>query len=149
MATLFAYRAQQHEQVPVQGVYTYGAPRLMNIPFAAHYQTVLGPRTHRWQNRSDPAPGLPPGQPIGENPIPPLPVWTARETYRHTGRLNYLPSNGVPQLNRASEPFDLPGSLAELFVSDHMMAKSPNAYVNRIHVALNNASQGFLPPPPQ
>jgi hypothetical protein len=148
MATLFAFRAQALEQVPVQGVYTYGAPRLMNVPFAAHYQSQLGPRTHRWQNRSDPAPALPPGQPIGENPFPPLPALVARETYRHAGRLHYMPHGSSTDVDRSTEPVDLPGSIEQAMVGDHMMARTASSYVNRIHDRLSSSSRSTLPPPP-
>ncbi|TVR59445.1 MAG: lipase family protein [Gemmatimonadales bacterium] len=64
LATLFAFRAAAVDGLPVQGVYTFGAPRVGNIPFADGYEALLGSRTHRWQNRSDPAPAVPPGQPF-------------------------------------------------------------------------------------
>lgn len=148
LATLFAYRAQMHADLDVRGVYTYGAPRLVNVPFAAHYAGVLGARTHRWQNRADPAPAVPPGQPIGDDPIPPLPALVARETYRHLGRLHYLPASGPADLDMTAEPVQLAGSFSQAMAGDHMMAKSTDSYVERLFARLPQPLRDELPPPP-
>ena len=118
------------------------------MPFAAHYAGVLGARTHRWQNRADPAPAVPPGQPIGDDPIPPLPALVARETYRHLGRLHYLPASGPADLDMTAEPVQLAGSFSQAMAGDHMMAKSTDSYVERLFARLPQPLRDELPPPP-
>jgi hypothetical protein len=145
MATLFAFRAQYVDNKTVQAVYTYGAPRLGNIPFTAQYQAVLGSRTHRWQNRSDPAPAVPPGQPIQLTGMPAPAAWS---TYRHIGRLHYLPATGAAQLNQTAEPFQLPTSASQVAAGDHWMAISPDSYARRLYPRLPQSVRDQMPPPP-
>ncbi len=156
LATLFAYRAAAEDGLAVQGVYTFGAPRVGNVPFAQHYEALLGPRTNRWQNRSDPAPAVPPGQPfqlasdapgdggllagVGES--------LAQETYRHVGRLHYLPRVGPAEIQRDSEPFQLATTPRQLAADDHTMAGTPGSYLTRLFPNLPTPVREQMPPPP-
>lgn len=145
MATLFAFRAQYVDKKTVQAVYTYGAPRLGNIPFTAQYQAVLGSRTHRWQNRSDPAPAVPPGQPIQFSGMPAPAAWS---TYRHVGRLHYIPATGAAQLNLKAEPFQLPTSASQVVAGDHWMAIAADSYARRMYPRLPQSVRDQMPSPP-
>jgi hypothetical protein len=161
LATLFAFRVAAEDGLPVQGVYTFGAPRVGNVPFAVRYERLVGARTHRWQNRSDPAPAVPPGQPFNLAIQPLRDAVGGRTglvgdvadevgeaTYRHVGRLHYLPRTGPAEINRSSEPFQLATSRTQLTADDHRIAGTSGSYVTRLFPNLPASVMSQMPPPP-
>ena len=53
LATLCAHRLKAARVYPVQGVCTYGSPRVGNAEFAQSYETAIGSRTFRVVNNED------------------------------------------------------------------------------------------------
>ncbi|MBX3707186.1 MAG: lipase family protein [Pseudomonadales bacterium] len=145
MATLFAFRVAVEAELPIQGVYTYGSPRVGNVPFAQEYTAKLGAITQRWQNRADPAPAVPPGHPSHLAPPPPPASWSI---YQHVGRLNFLAQNGPPQVGLGAEPFQPPTITAPLPIGDHAMGAGADSYTQRMHPWLPEAVKALVPPPP-
>jgi len=125
LATLCAYRFQKVGGIDVEGVYTFGAPRVGNNGFAQAYAPLLGQRTYRWVNHLDlgaqvPDISAPPNPTAGPVPI---------EPYVHVGRLNYIEGNGSVthdlldhdpmtsafQLSAAYKDHDMRGYLYHMF----------------------------------
>lgn len=84
LAVLAAYALRQ-QQAPfnVQGVYTYGQPRVGDGAFAEDYDRLLRLRHWRMVNHRDAVPRLPPRE-MG---------------FRHTGRVLYLGPDGKPSID--------------------------------------------------
>lgn len=59
VAKIIAFRLEHEAGVPVQGVYTYGAPPVGNNSWKAAYEARIA-NTHRWNLQNDPIVGLMP-----------------------------------------------------------------------------------------
>lgn len=82
LATLCA-DALEDAGFDIEGVYTFGSPRVGNRTFARNYNEDLAPLTYRIVNARDPVPWLP------------LPLWSPRTgIYTHVDSLVYLPHDG-------------------------------------------------------
>jgi triacylglycerol lipase len=126
LAVLAAYALRQ-QQVPfnVQGVYTYGQPRVGDGAFAEDYDRLLRVRHWRMVNHRDAVPRLPP-RTMG---------------FRHTGRVLYLGPDGKPSIDpsRWFQLLDLVpidagadwNSQVREFVADHAIT----AYINLLSAA--------------
>jgi len=78
LATLLAARLAAQQTYPVQGVYTYGSPRVGDIAFEGNYTRLLGERTFRFVNHEDLVTRVPPRS-LG---------------FRHVGSIAYLDADG-------------------------------------------------------
>lgn len=117
LATLTAIRLHL-DGVPVQGVHTYGAPRVGTGCFAKVYQPLAG-RTQRWLSGLDPVPRTP--------PFP----------YQGVGVNNILRGGGV-DLGGAMRPLVVP------VLPDHMIS----TYLNRIYERMPAKARAGMPVPP-
>jgi pimeloyl-ACP methyl ester carboxylesterase len=87
LATLAAERAARDGRFAVQGVYTYGSPRLGDDGFKQAYATRgLDARTFRFVNNVDVVPKLPPV-----------------DLYKHVGQLKFIDRDGHLHLDTADE----------------------------------------------
>ena len=133
LATLCAYRFQRVGGINVEGVYTFGAPRIGNNAFAQTYAPLLGQRTFRWVNHFDlgaqvPDISAPPTITAGIVPI---------EPYVHVGRLNYIQGNGrVSHDLPDHDPINSPLQLAAAY-HDHDM----RGYLYRMFDELSNSNR--------
>lgn len=57
---MLAARRLAAENLPVQGVYTYGQPKVGDMLFAANYDSILKAKTFRFYNEDDPVVNNPP-----------------------------------------------------------------------------------------
>lgn len=83
LATLAA-AALQDTGVTVNGLYTFGQPRVGDWVFQRQFDKVLGDRTFRYVNNNDIVPSVP----------PPVLPWTFPRVYRHTGHKYYFDVRG-------------------------------------------------------
>lgn len=125
LATLCAYRFQQVGGVDVQGVYTFGSPRVGDKQFKTLYTSILHNRTYRWVNDDDFAAKMPDFAGL------PSPI-TNTTTYYHVGQLNHINANGTVDMNH---PDFEPG--LTLSNSDHNMI----GYCEHIWNRLSNQSR--------
>src|SRR5438128_470277 len=87
LATLAAERAVRDGRFAVQGVYTYGSPRVGDDAFKQAYATRgLDERTYRFVNNVDVVPKLPPV-----------------DFYKHVGRLKFIDRDGHLHLDMTDE----------------------------------------------
>jgi hypothetical protein len=87
LATLAAERAARDGRFAVQGVYTYGSPRVGDDGFKVAYATrELDARTFRFVNNVDVVPKLPPV-----------------DLYKHVGQLKFIDRDGHLHLDTANE----------------------------------------------
>ena len=119
IAPLAAFRLAK-DGIPVQGVSTYGEPRVGNPAFAEAYRTII-PRHQRWVNDKDIVTML---------PFP----WM---NYRHLARSNNIYADGTIELQ--GQPFSGLGK-----TSSHM----PGLYVQRLYDVLPLSLKDTLPAPP-
>jgi pimeloyl-ACP methyl ester carboxylesterase len=98
LATLCAYAFRQLEDIPVQGVYTFGGVKVGTRQFRESYNDLsagnggtLRQCTFRWVRGNDFAARLP----RAGAPIP-----TQATMYHHVGRLNFIRRDGTVQMNR-------------------------------------------------
>jgi len=108
LAILCGYRLQKVGGIDVQGIYTWGAPRVGNDDWAAHFNTLMQGRCYRWVKGADFAAGFP-----DVNVTPGI-----GQAYFHVGELNYIHQDGSVNLNIPD--FDATG--ATMF-ADHDMKK--------------------------
>lgn len=80
LALLAAARLQLQEQTPVQGLYTFGQPRVGNYSFAGAFDQAFKARATRFVNNNDIVPHVPISGPV-------LRYW-------HTNRLIYIDAEG-------------------------------------------------------
>ena len=66
MAFLHAHALVKEARIPVQGVHTYGAPRVGNTVWNRVYTPTLGTKTQRWVNNADFVPLI--AHPVGNKP---------------------------------------------------------------------------------
>lgn len=78
LATLLAARLAAQQTYPVQGVYTFGSPRVGDTTFEGNYTRLLGERTFRFVNNEDLVTRVPPRS-LG---------------LRHVGSIAYLDADG-------------------------------------------------------
>ena len=141
LATLAAWRLQQ-DGVTVQGVSTYGSPRVGNTAFALSYDALFAARpTQRWVNANDPIPLIPP--PLIPRPFPFLPL-----DYAHVGNYNHIvelpPLSGAFQVNLDLNPLlELP-PVPDVTIGDH----NTRRYLNRILAAAPAATRARMPKAP-
>lgn len=110
LATLCAYKfVRMLEPIPVQGVYTYGSPRVGDIHFRNEYNQRLKDKTFRWVYHVEFAPNLPE---FGPYNLSPLPI-----KYYHIGRLNRVLSDGSVSMNHSSG--DTSAGFGPTSISDH------------------------------
>jgi triacylglycerol lipase len=89
LAILCGYRFQKVGGIAVQGVYSWGAPRVGNDDWASHFNTLMQGRCYRWVKGADFGAGLP-----DVNVVPGI-----GRSYFHVGELNYIHQDGSVQLN--------------------------------------------------
>jgi triacylglycerol lipase len=115
LATLCAHRITAARGYPIQGVCTYGSPRVGNPDFAKSYQQQLGPQTYRLVNNEDLVTRVPP-RAVG---------------YEHVGEMVYIDETGRLQrdigfwyrfLNLAANAAEDFEKAAKTTVRDHSMA---------------------------
>lgn len=129
LALLAGARLQLQEQIPVQGVYTFGQPRAGNYSFARAFDQAFEGRGIRFINNND--------------IVPHVPLPGPRLRYWHTERLIYIDGEGklspdLPLWKRLRNSFqgatrDLDKLGQEAF-RDHAM----NSYVYRIREAIKS-----------
>jgi pimeloyl-ACP methyl ester carboxylesterase len=88
LAVCTAHRLRAFGGVEVQGVITFGSPRIGNQRFVEAYQP-LHARTQRWNNFGDVIAGLPPAHP------------GHLTGYRHVGRTHYIEADRSVRLNQS------------------------------------------------
>lgn len=125
MAILCAYKLQK-DGMTVQGVYTYGMPRLGDYRFAAAVDRMFKNRpVQRWVNDHDL---------VTQLPSPLL-------GYQHCGQANNIIVNakGLKVRLNSGEPWMLgmPGY------------HGPDLYCRRLYYALSKDLRGVMPPPPK
>ena len=112
LATLSAARLVANKVYPVQGVYTFGSPRVGDQAFADAYGRALGNRTFRVVNNEDLVTRVPP----------------RLSGYKHVGELIYFDANGNLQrdagfwqlfLNRVTNAVEDFKQAVRTSVSDH------------------------------
>lgn len=141
LATLAAWRLQQ-DGVTVQGVSTYGSPRVGNTAFALSYEALFASRpTQRWVNANDPIPLIPP--PLIPRPFPLLPL-----DYAHVGDYNHIvefpPLSGTFQVSLdLNALLELP-PVPDVTIGDH----NTRRYLNRILAAAPAATRARMPKAP-
>ncbi|MEL6678623.1 MAG: lipase family protein [Pseudomonadota bacterium] len=94
LAILCAYRLNRDPFLAVQGVYTFGSPRVGDPAFRDAYGSTLGNRTHRWIYNQEFAAALPTLGPLGYGAFQPHP-------YAHLGRENFIAADGSVTMNRS------------------------------------------------
>lgn len=119
LATVAA-AALQDQGVVVDGLYTFGQPRVGDWSFQRQFNKVLGDRTFRYVNNNDIVPEVP----------PPILPWTFPRVYRHVGQHFYFDVGGHlsqnPNLFKRVTDFALgymAGTLEQGFegINDHRM----------------------------
>lgn len=126
MSVLTAHRLRAFGGTPVQGVYTYGSPRVGNLYFTQKYGPLQS-NTHRWANYGDTVSMNFPGTP---GPI---------TGYRHVGKNNNIHMDGKIILGQNMEMImpPIPGN--------HDMRK----YIWRIYDKLPKSVHEKMPSPAQ
>ncbi len=109
LATLCAFRLHQVGGVTVNGVYTFGAPRVGDLNFANKYNDILKSKTFRWVYKNDFGPQLPIR--AGTGPFAPQ--------YVHSGLLNMVKANGSIEMDHV----DLPAGFDSSSIADHDMRR--------------------------
>lgn len=94
LAILCAYRFRRDPFLAVQGVYTFGSPRVGDVAFRDAYGSTLGNRTHRWVYNNEFAAALPTVGPLDYPPFLPHP-------YAHLGNENWVSGSGSVVRNRS------------------------------------------------
>ncbi|MEK6248627.1 MAG: lipase family protein, partial [Planctomycetales bacterium] len=84
LASLSAYQLQRIDDIPVQGVVTFGSPRVGNGTWNTSFTAQFGGRAQRWIQYNDLIPMLPPEG--SEH--------TSVTSYRHVGVVNTIGSDG-------------------------------------------------------
>ncbi len=105
LATLCAFRFQKVGDVDVNGVYTFGAPRVGDLNFANEYNDILKSKTFRWVYKNDFGPQLPIRAGVG--PLAPQ--------YIHSGVLNFVRPNGNIEMDHV----DTPAGFDASSIADH------------------------------
>ncbi|MBI1791157.1 MAG: lipase family protein [Acidobacteria bacterium] len=138
LAALAAAQAEMVEGVPVQGLYTYGQPRVGNKAFMDQFNGVLGSRAFRYVNDKDVVPRV---------PLLAMGYRHAREEmfFLADGKLREDPSleeklhNFIAsELDRIHDALDFKGDFKALFakglegIQDHSM---PDSYLPRLRAA--------------
>lgn len=158
LATVTAHLLEAEENVAVQGVYTYGSPRVFDVTTANAFDASFGAGSQRWVNNLDPVPHVGPHVPLI------LP-------YQHVRVLNNIvPNDGACMVRRIDDehllatpeqmagilalidPTDLPGSIVAVFeaifalgdLADHDTAR----YASRIYASMPVELRALLPEPP-
>lgn len=90
LAILCGYRLQKVGGVDVQGVYSWGSPRVGNINWKTNHDALLGSRCFRWVKGADFAAGLPDAAPPGG----------PGNSYFHVGQLNYINADGSVEMDK-------------------------------------------------
>lgn len=109
LATLCAFRLQKVGSVNVDGVYTFGAPRVGDLDFANKYNDILKAKTLRWVYKNDFGPQLP----VRAGPAAPAPL------YVHSGLLNLVKVSGGIDMDAV----DLPVGFSPSSILDHDMRR--------------------------
>jgi len=140
LAALAAAQAALVESIPVQGLYTYGQPRVGNQAFTDQFNGIFGSRAFRYVNDKDVVPRVP------------LHVMGYRHTHQEMffladGKLRVEPSLKEKALNlitseldKIHAALDFKGDLKSLFgkglegIQDHSM---PNSYLPRLRAAFD------------
>jgi len=120
LATLCAFRLQKVGSVGVDGVYTFGAPRVGDLDFANQYNDILKSKTFRWVYKNDFAPQLPDRAGLATN----------RPRYFHSGLLNSVKPDGSIELDH----LDLPAGFDASSIADHDMKR----YIATMYSRLSN-----------
>jgi pimeloyl-ACP methyl ester carboxylesterase len=117
LASLCGYRFQKVGSVDVQGVYSWGAPRVGNDIWASNFNATLPGRYYRWVRGADFGPRLPD---VSGYPGP-------GQAYFHVGQLNYIHQDGKVVMNMPDfEPFGIPSS------NDHDMKRYTFTMLHRL-----------------
>ena len=104
LAMLVAYRLSHVNDVDIQGVVTFGAPRAGNTGWVEAFEGEFGDRAQRWVNFKDPIPTFPP-QIAG---------------FAHPGSLINLDSEGQPDFSGVDMPYAWgPSTISQMEV-EHM-----------------------------
>ncbi|WP_299748600.1 lipase family protein [uncultured Tateyamaria sp.] len=111
LATLCAYRFARAEPLPVDGVYTFGAPRVGNHKFRDAYEHHVKGPTFRWVNNKEFAAYLP----ISDN-------FGVDEVYYHVGQLNFIEPDQSVTLDRDEQILDAIPSLS--VIKDHELQRT-------------------------
>ncbi|WP_299546170.1 lipase family protein [uncultured Tateyamaria sp.] len=111
LATLCAYRFARAEPIPVDGVYTFGGPRVGNHKFREAYEHHVEGPTFRWVNNKEFAAYLP----ISDN-------FGVDEVYYHVGQLNFIEPDESVTLDRDEQILDAVPSLT--FAKDHELQRT-------------------------
>ncbi|MCA9560514.1 MAG: lipase family protein [Myxococcales bacterium] len=119
VAALLAYDLQVNRGVQVDGVMTFGAPRVGGQGWASKYDRVLKTRTWRWINRHDPVPHVPSGN-----------------KWKHVGKRHIVRKRTI-HFDAGSTPD------ADFASSDHKMLQ----YLRRLYNGMPAASRAGLPKP--
>ena len=120
------------DPVHVQGLSTYGAPRVMNADAAAAFDALMGSRVQRWVDNEDLVPHVPTPTPFD---------------YTHVGRLNNIVPAGDGACRIDLDDTELGLGLS---IEDHAMTR----YIGRIGDAMPDGlrfggkDNQFFPAPP-
>ncbi|MDH3769777.1 MAG: hypothetical protein OET79_02155, partial [Nitrospirota bacterium] len=96
LAFLHAQALTRETSIQIQGVHTYGAPRVGNPLWNRAYQSRLGNKTQRWNNNADFVPLL--VHPVGTQTQQTL-------SYQHVGLIHNIRANGSIRLNDRERSF--------------------------------------------
>lgn len=125
LSVLCAYRMWKLDGIDVQGVHTYGCPKIGNQYFNLMYTPPLHQKTQRWVNDRDIITLQPPTN------VP------AYANYTHVGTTNNIYTDGTIKLNDGVRTIVVPD------ISDHQMT----AYCTRIHSKMPSSLKDALPNP--
>ncbi len=96
LAFLHAHALVREAGIQIQGVHTYGAPRVGNPRWNRVYTPILGAKTQRWVNNADFVTLL--VHPVGTQP-------QQRLRYQHVGKINNIYANRRVRLNDNERSF--------------------------------------------
>ncbi len=128
------------QREPVNGLYTFGQPRLGDVNFCSQCETAFGDTHFRFVNNEDIVTRVPP------RIMPHIPV----EYYGHTGQLVYFDSDGAPHDDEAFwnnflaavevDSTNFTGLLTGAPIEDHFIAN----YINRVATSAANGTLARL-----
>jgi len=128
LAFLHAHALVREAGIQIQGVHTYGAPRVGNPRWNRVYTPILGVKTQRWVNNADFVPLI--THPVGNQP-------SQRLSYQHVGQINNIYANRTIKLNDNERSFPP----LQYSIGDHNLF----GYVCPIHKKLSRSQRNQVP----